>query len=262
MRSQPDLTVVIPTYNERDRIETIVDEVLASCATCRIAAEVIVVDDNSPDGTGARVDEMGRTRAVRVIHRPGKLGLGSAVLDGFAAATADVVAAIDADLSHPPRLLPVLYEILKERDADLVVASRYVPGGGTKDWSFGRLLLSRAGCFAARPLTPVHDPMSGFFVVRRERALSMRTSLRGFKIGLELLVKAGARSVVEIGYVFVGRDAGGSTMSVGEALRFARQLLDLYRFTFLEARQRPRHQVVASDHRSTPSRETHVNARA
>src|SRR5580658_5689949 len=133
MRSQPDLTVVIPTYNERDRIETIVDEVLASCATCRIAAEVIVVDDNSPDGTGERVEQMGRTRAVRIIHRPGKLGLGSAVLDGFAAATADVVGAIDADLSHPPRLVPVLYEILKERDADLVFASRYVSGGGTQD---------------------------------------------------------------------------------------------------------------------------------
>ena len=259
---RPDLAIVIPTYNERDRIEAVVNEILDACAVHAVTAEVIVVDDNSPDGTGARVDEMGRTLAVRVIHRPGKLGLGSAVLEGFAAASADVVGAIDADLSHPPRLVPVLYEILKERGADIVVASRYVEGGGTKSWSFGRFLMSRAGCLAARPLTPVHDAMSGFFLIRRECALRTRTSVQGFKIGLELLVKSGARSIVEMGYVFVGRTAGGSKMSFGEAWRFARQLIALYAFKFRGAHPRPRHQIAASDRVSTLGRETRANARA
>jgi dolichol-phosphate mannosyltransferase len=245
--SRPDLAIVIPTYNEREGIEAVVSEVLDACAAHAITAEIIVVDDNSPDGTGGHVEEMGRTRAVRVIHRPGKLGLGSAVLDGFAAATAEIVGALDADLSHPPRLVPVLYEILKTRDVDMVVGSRYVEGGGTKEWSLGRFLLSRAGCLASRPLTPVRDPMSGFFVIRREYAVNMRTSLRGFKIALELLVKSEARSVVEMGYVFAGRDAGGSKMSVGEAWRFALQLVGLYGFTLRGSRRRPRHQIVASD---------------
>lgn len=259
---RPDLAIVIPTYNERDRIEAVVNEILDACAVHSITVEVIVVDDNSPDGTGARVDEMGRSRAVRVIHRPGKMGLGSAVLDGFAAAAADVVGAIDADLSHPPRLVPVLYEILKERDADVVVASRYVEGGGTRSWSLGRLLLSRVGCLVSRPITPVHDAMSGFFLIRRECALNTRTSLQGFKIGLELLVKSGAESIVEMGYVFVGRTAGGSKMSFGEAWRFARQLLELYAFKFRGGHARPRHQIVAPDRVSTLGRETRANARA
>ena len=175
---------------------------------------------------------------------------------------ADVVGAIDADLSHPPRLVPVLYEILKERDADVVVASRYVEGGGTRSWSLGRLLLSRVGCLVSRPITPVHDAMSGFFLIRRECALNTRTSLQGFKIGLELLVKSGAESIVEMGYVFVGRTAGGSKMSFGEAWRFARQLLELYAFKFRGGHPRPRHQIVAPDRVSTLGRETRANARA
>jgi len=188
--------------------------------------------------------------------------LGSAVRAGFAAASADVVGVIDADLSHPPRLVPVLYAVLKQRDVDVVVASRYVDGGGTKSWPLGRIAMSRMGCLMARPLTPVRDPMSGFFLARRSFALGARTSVRGFKIGLELLVKSSARSVAEIGYVFVGRDDGRSKMTVGEAFRFLGQMAGLYGLTCFGRHRRPRHQVVAVDHAATILRETRAGAGA
>ena len=259
---RPDLSVVVPTYNECNRIEHLVEQILESCAAHAITAEVIVVDDNSPDGTGERADRLARGAAVRVIHRPSKLGLGSAVRDGFAAASGEIVGVIDADLSHPPRLVPVLYAVLKQRDVDVVVASRYVVGGGTKAWPLGRIAMSRMGCLMARPLTPVRDAMSGFFVTRRAFALGARTSARGFKIGLELLVKSRARSVAEIGYVFVGRDAGGSKMTFREALRFLGQLASLYRLTYFGPGRRPRHQVVAVDLAATILRETRAGAGA
>ncbi len=110
---------------------------------------------------------MGAHRRVRVIHRPGKLGLGSAVLEGFAIAQTDIVGVMDGDLSHPPELLPRLFRTMNDGNFDLAVASRYVCGGGTSNFPIGRWLLSRAGCWLARPLTPVRDAMSGFFLIRR-----------------------------------------------------------------------------------------------
>jgi dolichol-phosphate mannosyltransferase len=235
-RLRPDLTMVLPTYNEREGLDRLVEEIFAACSRHQLNAEVIVVDDNSPDGTGACADAWARRRPVRVIHRAGKLGLGSAVLEGFAAAASDVVGVMDADLSHPPSLIPALFSTLKATDLDMVVASRYVAGGGTRVWSRGRAVLSRAGCWVARPLTPVHDAMSGYFLIRRDRAIALRTEARGFKIGLELLVRTHLRRVAEVGYVFVGRTAGRSKMTIREGLRFLRQLFALYRHEWSTAR--------------------------
>jgi len=222
----PDLTIIVPTYNESERLETLVAEIFAACEG-RLQVEVIVVDDNSPDGTGVRADHLAATRRVKVIHRSGKLGLGSAVIEGFALATSDVVGAIDADLSHPPRLIPQLYAALVERQLDMVVASRYVPGGGSDGFAFYRRLMSRAACWLSQPLTPVRDAMSGFFLIRRDRLDGLRPSGRGFKIALELLVRARLRSVGEMPYTFAGRTAGQSKMSMAEALIFFRQVLAL-----------------------------------
>jgi dolichol-phosphate mannosyltransferase len=244
MPASPELSVVIPTYNERDRIETLVRQIFDACGARSITAEIIVVDDNSPDGTGAIADGLAASLPVRVIHRAGKLGLGSAVLDGFRAAGSSVVGVMDADLSHPAQLVPTLYETLRSRNLDIVVGSRYVDGGGTRDWPASRQLLSRMGCLATRMLTPVRDAMSGFFLIRRELALGVPTSLKGFKIGLELLVKSDATSVAEVGYVFVDRKAGGSKMGARETVRFAWQLIDLYGFALRGARRWPQHQVV------------------
>jgi dolichol-phosphate mannosyltransferase len=224
-----DFTIVIPTYNERDRIGVLIGRVFDACDREGLAIEVVVVDDNSADGTGAVADEWARHRRVRVIHRAGKLGLGTAVLEGFALAKSGVVGVMDGDLSHPPELLPRLFRTIVDGGFDLVVASRYVSGGGTSNFPIGRWLLSRLGCWLARPLTPVRDAMSGFFLIRRTHLDDFRTSVRGFKIGLELFVRSQPRRLAEVGYVFVGRAAGESKMSLAEGTGFLRQTASLYR---------------------------------
>jgi dolichol-phosphate mannosyltransferase len=234
-----DFTIVIPTYNERDRIGPLLERVFDACDRECLVVEVIIVDDNSVDGTGAVADEWALRRRVRVIHRAGKLGLGTAVLEGFAVAQAEIVGVMDGDLSHPPELLPGLFRTIAEGAFDLVVASRYVPGGGTSNFPIGRWLLSRAGCWLARPLTPVRDAMSGFFLIRRSQLDAFQTSVRGFKIGLELFVRSRPRRLAEVGYVFEGRSTGESKMSVAEGTGFLRQLRSLYRDSLAVPTRRP-----------------------
>lgn len=233
-----DFTIVIPTYNEGDRIGALLERVFDACGREGLAVEVVVVDDNSADGTGMVADEWASRRRVRVIHRAGKLGLGTAVLEGFAIAQTEIVGVMDGDLSHPPELLPRLFKTIGD-GFDLVVASRYVRGGGTSNFPIGRWLLSRAGCWLARPLTPVRDAMSGFFLIRRTHLDEFRTSVRGFKIGLELFVRSRPRRLAEVGYVFVGRTAGESKMSVAEGTGFLQQLTSLYRGALAAPVRRP-----------------------
>ena len=229
------LSIVVPTYNERDRLPDLVAAVFGAYSSASLEAELIIVDDNSPDGTGALADELAARHRLQVIHRRGKLGLGTAVIEGFEAAHAPIVGVIDADLSHPPSLLPKMLAVMRESGADLVIGSRYIPGGGTRNWPFGRLALSRLACLLARPLTPVKDATSGFFLIRRDLARGVRISAGGFKICLELLVRGRPSSVAEVPYVFEGRTAGESKMNLTEALGYLEQLRDLKRFT----RQQP-----------------------
>lgn len=249
----PDFTVVIPTYNERDRIGMLLARIFDACDREALTVEVVIVDDNSADGTGLVADNWASQRRVRVIHREGKLGLGSAALEGFAIARAEIVGVMDGDLSHPPELLPRLFRTIGDGPFDLVVASRYVRGGGTSNFPIGRWLLSRAGCWLARPLTPVRDAMSGFFLIRRERLDGFRTSVRGFKIGLELLVRSQPRRLAEVGYVFVGRSLGASKMSLGEASGFLRQLMSLYRHAMAAPVSRPACVTIAEGQERAPS---------
>ncbi len=241
---RPDLTVVVPTYNERTRLGALLEQIFAACDRHQLRVNVVVVDDNSADGTGDLADEWARHGRVSVIHRAGKLGLGSAVLEGLAVADSDVVGVMDADLSHPPDLIPRLYDAIAASDLDMVVASRYVREGGTRSWTADRFVLSHLGCWLSRPLTPVRDAMSGFFLMRRDVAMGFRTSTKGFKIGLELLVRAPIRRVAELGYVFVGRHAGESKMSMGEGLRFLKQLAQLYAYKWSSNVPQPFHLVV------------------
>ena len=159
---------------------------------------------------------------MRVLHRAGKLGLGTAVIEGFAAAARRIVGVIDADLSHPPALLPRMLRAMQREHADVVVGSRYIPGGGTRNWPFGRLLMSRVACLMARGLTPVRDATSGFFLIRRDLARGVTISAGGFKICLELLVRGRPASVVEVPYVFPDRTAGESKMNVEGSARLPR----------------------------------------
>lgn len=220
--------MVVPTYNERDRLTELVTAVFAAADARGLALELVVVDDNSPDGTGALADELATRHRMRVVHRAGKLGLGTAVVEGFKVATAEVVGVMDADFSHPPALVPVLFAAFQQTKADVVVASRYVPGGSTPDWPFKRRLLSRTACMLARGLSPIRDAASGFFIIRRDVARSTTIKAGGFKICLELIVRSGVRRLVELPYRFDDRELGESKMSMREAAGYLVQLRDLY----------------------------------
>src|SRR5690242_97208 len=209
--------MIVPTYNERDRLAELVDALLAAAGAARLNLEVVVVDDNSPDGTGAVADELARTRPLQVVRRAGKLGLGTAVVAGFAVAKAPVVGVMDADFSHPPGLVPALFAAMKSTAADVVVASRYVKGGSTPDWPWSRRLLSRVGCWLARPIAPIRDAASGFFLIRADLARTVKIQAGGFKICLELLVRGAPNRVVELPYRFDDRELGESKMSLREA---------------------------------------------
>jgi dolichol-phosphate mannosyltransferase len=241
------LSIVVPTYNERDRLADLVETIFASYAGEQLAGELVIVDDNSPDGTGRLADELATRHRITVIHRAGKLGLGTAVIEGFEAATAPVVGVIDADLSHPPAALPRMLAAMRAENADMVIGSRYIPGGGTRNWGSGRLLMSRAACLMARGLTPVRDATSGFFLIRRDLARGVTISAGGFKICLELLVRGRPASVVEIPYVFVGRTAGESKMNLREALGYLEQLRDLRAFRRSQPRLAQRYRRLTVD---------------
>jgi dolichol-phosphate mannosyltransferase len=226
----PPLSVVVPTYNERDRLPELVANLFNVYSAEGLDAELIIVDDNSPDGTGRLADELARGRRIRVIHRAGKLGLGTAVIEGFMTTDAPIVGVIDADMSHPPGLLPRMLAIMQQHRADVVVGSRYIAGGGTRGWPLVRLLMSRLACMMAAGLTPVRDATSGFFLIRRDLARDIKISAGGFKICLELLVRGRPTSVIEVPYVFEGRTVGKSKMNWKEAIGYVVQLRDLHRF--------------------------------
>ena len=234
------LSIVAPTYNERDRLGALTEAIFAAFTAERVDGELVIVDDNSPDGTGALADELATQHRVIVVHRAGKQGLGTAVVEGFAAATAPIVGVIDGDLSHPPEMLPRMLAVMQNHSADVVIGSRYIAGGGTENWGFGRLMMSRAACLMARGVTPVRDATSGFFLIRKELARGVKISAGGFKICLELLVRGRPRTVIEVPYVFKGRTAGESKMNTREALGYLDQLKDLRRFI----RDQPRLQQI------------------
>ncbi|HTL44070.1 MAG TPA: polyprenol monophosphomannose synthase [Vicinamibacterales bacterium] len=244
----PDLTIVIPTYNERERLGELVDALFSVTRDAGLDLELVIVDDNSPDGTGALADDLARTRRIRVVHRTGKLGLGTAVVAGFDVAAAPILGVMDADFSHPPSLVPKLLAAQRATGADLVVASRYVPGGSTPDWPLRRKVLSRAACLLARPLSPIRDAASGFFLLRREVAEGVQIHAGGFKICLELIVRAWPHRLVEVPYRFDDREAGESKMSTREALGYLLQLRSLYR-----VRWRERHRARREYRRLSPA---------
>lgn len=238
---EPDLSIVVPTYNEIERLEEFVRTVWRVVDDSRLVVELVVVDDNSPDGTGALADRLATERPMAVVHRAGKLGLGSAVMAGFGVARGRLLGVMDADLSHPPDLVPVLVGAIREAGTDVVIASRYVPGGGTRNWPLSRAVMSATACAMARVLTPVRDAASGFFILRRDVLRDVQVKAAGFKICLELLVRGSAQSVAEVPYVFSDRAAGQSKMSYREAAGYVAQLWQLFWWTRRAHRPRLTH---------------------
>jgi dolichol-phosphate mannosyltransferase len=239
--TSPGLTIVVPTYNERGRIAELADAVCAVFREHAIDGELVIVDDNSPDGTGEVADELAARLPVRVVHRAGKLGLGSAVMEGFGAARTGIVGVMDADFSHPPTVLPRLLSHMTSTGADVVVGSRYISGGAAENWPLLRLGMSRLACILARPLTPVRDATSGFFLIRRAIVQGVQVQAGGFKILLELLMRAPVKTVAEVPYVFVDRTTGESKMSTREAMGYFTQLRQLYGLKLSGRSPRPRY---------------------
>ena len=221
----PELSVIIPTLDESAALRLIADRLIAAVAPYH--GEILIVDDDSPDGTGHVVEELAQKGPFRLLLRHGRRGLSSAVLDGIATTTAPILVVMDADGSHPPELISRLVEPIRNGSAEFALASRHVPGGDPGPMSTYRRVISAGAAALARPLTPVRDPMSGFFAVRRE--VLARGPLRplGYKIGLEILVKCRPKPVTEVGFVFADRVAGASklgTRVMGSYLRHVGRL--------------------------------------
>ena len=223
-------SIVIPTYNEAGGIERLIEAVDAVFKQNALEGEIIVVDDNSPDGTGAIVDRLSERYPVRCLHRPGKLGLSSGVIDGwkFARPESEALGAMDADFSHDPRVITQMVRAL-ESGYDLAIGSRYVPGGGIENWPWRRKVTSLVAIALAKPLTSIRDITSGFFMVRRSSLEDVELDSIGFKIGLEVIAKARYRKAIEVPYVFTDRVAGSSKLNQSEIFNYLRQLGRIYR---------------------------------
>jgi dolichol-phosphate mannosyltransferase len=217
--AMPQALIVVPTYNERDNVRAISGRFLAALP----GTELLFVDDNSPDGTGTLLDELAAADPrIHVMHRAGKLGLGTAYVEGFGWGLArgySYLFEMDADGSHDPKYLPQMLA-LAEDGADVVVGSRYVPGGGTENWGLGRKLISRGGGLYARTVLGIdlRDVTAGFVCWRRAalEAINLATiSSNGYSFQIEMKYRAlnkGLR-VVETPIVFIDRRVGQSKMS-------------------------------------------------
>ncbi len=234
----PVLSIIVPTYNERENIVELVNKVENLLGS--INFELIIVDDNSPDGTHRVAETLNfKYGNVRTIKRSGKLGLSSAVLAGFEKTNAKFLAVIDADMQHPPEVLPKMYSKISE-GYDLVVASRYVDGGGAGDWKLHRMLISRGATMLAHILLPstrrVKDVMSGCFMLRRGAIDGACFNPIGFKVLLEILAKCDFNRVTEVPYTFRNRHNGKSNLGFKEMRSYVIHLCRIFfsRFRRLE----------------------------
>lgn len=225
------ISVVIPTYNERENLPILVDRLFK--ALNGFDFEIIIVDDNSPDGTWMVAESLMLKYGgkIRVLKRPNKLGLASAIIDGFKLSYGDVIVVMDADLQHPPEALRSLIKPIEAGNADLVIASRYVRDGCIEGWSFWRILVSRIATLISHMILPetrsIKDPMSGFFILRRSIISGSSLNPKGYKILLEILVKTRPLRFVEIPYVFKARKFGSSKLNFNEYVNFLNHIFKL-----------------------------------
>ena len=229
------VSIVVPTYQESENIYDLVVRIANALAPREIPYEVVVVDDNSQDGTEEVVEELqSYDYPVRLIVRDDQRGLSSAVIRGFDESQGEILICMDADLSHPPEKLPELISTLSDPSVDFVIGSRYVEGGSTAvEWGFFRWLNSKVATLLARPFTNLADPMAGFFAVRRRTYNSCADLCPiGYKIGLEILVKAGCENPKEIPIDFAERHRGESKLNFREQLLYLKHLRRLANFKY------------------------------
>ena len=231
------ISIIIPTYNESENIIKIlrsIGEILPK----NIPTQAIVVDDNSPDGTGKIVEDYLKNvkkiadYTIEIIHRKAKDGLGSAILKGIQQAKGDTIVVMDSDFSHPPQIIPKLIESIKKYQYDIAVASRYIKGGKIKGWSLKRKIMSKFATLIAKKGLGIDakDPMSGFFAFKRNIIKGLNIDAIGYKILLEILVKTRDVNIKEIPYTFQDRELGSSKLSIKTIFDYYRSVWKLYRY--------------------------------
>jgi len=236
-QNKAEVSIIIPTYNESENIIQVLKSI-GEHIPKDIATEAIVVDDNSPDGTGKIVedyinDAQNKTGyTIGVIHRKTKSGLSSAILDGIQHSSGETVVVMDSDFSHPPKIIPQLIEEIKTSKYDIVIASRYTPGGKVSGWSAKRKLISKTAKGIAKVGLGINesDPMSGFFAFRRKILEGIKLDAIGYKMLLEILVKTKGAKVKEIPYTFTNRVYGYSKLDTSTMLDYVRSVWRLYRY--------------------------------
>jgi len=243
-------SVVIPTYNESENILGLITEIEKNLPTSHFT-EIIIVDDNSPDGTGKLVEnyieeqnaklEKGRDNSsgsnsknyrVKIVHRRAKNGLIPAILDGVKQSTGMNVLIMDADFSHPPEVIPKMMRELALNPNSIIIGSRFIEGGKVVGWPERRKLLSRGASALARlglNVKRVKDPMSGFFALPRELIQNISIDTKGYKILLEILVKNKEIPIREIPYTFTDRQSGKSKMNYNVIMNYVEAIWQLYR---------------------------------
>ncbi len=227
------LSLVLPTYNEASNIESIIQVLTELLDKAELPEyELIVVDDNSPDRTWEIAQALlGDYPHLRVMRRQAERGLSSAVIRGWQVAQGTVLGVIDADLQHPPEVLLALFAAIKQ-GADLATASRHIEGGGVSEWSLIRRFLSRGAQLLGLILLPkivgrISDPMSGYFLVRRQAIAGPILNPMGYKILIEVLGRGNIKQITEVGYVFQERRSGESKVSWKQYIEYFLHLLSL-----------------------------------
>lgn len=221
------LSLVIPTYNEKDNIQELIKKIQQEFNKNKINGEIIIVDDNSPDGTGKILDILkNKQKNLKIIHREGKLGLSSAVLEGWKISNGEVLGVIDADLSHPTERIKDLFLAIENGEADFTIGSRYIKGGKIEGWNLKRKLMSKTATLLSRVYTKVKDPMTGFFMIKKEVIKNVDLNPRGFKILLEIIIKGKYQNIKEIPITFINRVNGKSKAGLKETIYYIQNLIE------------------------------------
>jgi dolichol-phosphate mannosyltransferase len=245
----PKLSIIIPTYNEHENIKKTIINIDYILKRTTILFEIVVVDDNSPDGTAQIVKELIIEKyPVRLVERHLDPGLSQSVVEGFKQARGNILLVTDCDESHDYSKIPEMYKLCK--DNDIVIGSRYALGGKIINWPIERRIISLGATFLSKVLFPhVTDPVSGFFAVQKSLVNNAPLKPRGYKILLEILGKSYWRSFVEIPYEFKNRKSGNSKLRAGTIIDFLYQVIDIARFpgrSFEEIQKMKRFLIVGA----------------
>lgn len=227
---RPDLSIIIPTFNEQENVQSTIQKISHIIRNSNVPFEIIIVDDNSTDKTQEMViDLIARRYPVVLIARTKDPGLSQSVMAGIERAMGSVVVVTDADLSHSVEIIPDMYKEIKNNNTDIVIGSRYMPGGGIKYWPFKRRVISFGATFLSKNLFPqTTDPVSGFFAIKKDLALNTpNLRPKGYKILLEFLGKCRWHTLKEIPYTFQNRKLGNSKLKTTTIIDFIKQLVDI-----------------------------------